>query len=61
MDKERLNYLNISENNASEIYVGGYNPDGNGYYDLSYLLGYGFAWISNYIGQHSSRYGLAFK
>lgn len=58
---KKNNYKILTERSTSGIPPGGYDPDGNGYYKLSYLLGYGFAWISNYIGQHSQTYGLAFK
>ncbi len=30
-------------------------------YDLSYLLGYGFALMVDFMGDHTSQYGLAFK
>lgn len=35
---------------------------GNGFgYDLSYLIGYGFAMMTDLMGDHTSKYGLAFK
>ncbi len=58
---KKYNYHKLSEHNTSGIPPGGYDPSGNGFYEISYLLGYGFAWISNYIGTHSQTYGLAFK
>ena len=38
------------------------NINGNGFgYDISYLIGYGFAMMTDLMGDHTSKYGLAFK
>lgn len=51
----------IEKSSLSKVYGGSPDPGGDLIYDISYLLGYGFAWISNYIGNHVTSYGLAFK
>ena len=58
MKKEILNIELISE---SEM-IGGALISGKGViYDLSFLIGYGFAWLTDHMGSHANKYGLAFK
>lgn len=55
------NRIPLEEMYIAKISGGSPNPGGDLIYDLSYLLGYGFAWISHYIGNHVVDYGIAFK
>lgn len=59
--KNQNNINNIELRYSELVYGGGYTPEGDLVYDVFYLLGYGFGWISNYIGNHAATYGLAFK
>lgn len=61
MKKTIENKIPLGDVNLKSIYGGAYTPGGDLMYDLSYLLGYGFAWISSYIGNHAVNYGIAFK
>lgn len=58
MKKENIKLETISLSEMS----GGSFVNGKGFgYDVSYLLGFGFAWMIDYMGSHSAKYGLAFK
>jgi hypothetical protein len=61
MKNKNIQRHTLEKISLSDVYGGSPDPQGDLIYDLSYLLGYGFAWISNYIGNHVADYGLAFK
>jgi hypothetical protein len=61
MKTKNENRIPLEETSILKITGGSPDPAGDLMYDLSYLLGYGFAWISKYIGNHVADYGIAFK
>lgn len=61
MKTKKSNRQIIEKDTLVKLHGGSPDPGGDLIYDISYLLGYGFAWISNYIGRHVVSYGVAFK